>query len=109
MTRSSLSESLSGVLGTLGNPLDHVNASGAHGIRRRGSARAATDEAGAVAHGESLQAGHVDDSTQHRAQEVFARLILEASPNIVYLYSMPEQRYLYVSPQVSSMLGYSPE
>jgi formate hydrogenlyase transcriptional activator len=38
--------------------------------------------------------------------ESFLRAILESSPNIIYLYSVTEDRYVYVSPQSEAILGY---
>ena len=41
--------------------------------------------------------------------DALTRSMLESSPNIVFLYSITEQRYLYVSPQSAGTLGYAPE
>lgn len=38
--------------------------------------------------------------------ESFLRAILESSPNIIYLYSVTDDRYVYVSPQSEAILGY---
>jgi PAS domain S-box-containing protein len=53
--------------------------------------------------------GVVMDVTDRQHDEALARSMLEASPNIVYLYSTTEERYLYVSPQAAAILGYAPE
>lgn len=39
----------------------------------------------------------------------FIERIADASPNILYLYDLSEQRLLYVNRQVTPVLGYSPE
>ena len=41
--------------------------------------------------------------------DALTRSMLESSPNIIYLYSTTESRYLYVSPQATATLGYTPE
>ena len=57
---------------------------------------------------EARRLGDVRRDGWRRPDKVFAQLILEASPNIVCLYSIPQQRFLYVSPQLESTLGYTP-
>jgi PAS domain S-box-containing protein len=51
--------------------------------------------------------GVVIDVTERKQDEALARSMLESSPNIIYLYSVTEQRYLYVSPQAAAILGYT--
>lgn len=45
------------------------------------------------------------DLTERRRAEEFTRQILESSPGLVYIYSVPEQRFTYVTPRSSEALG----
>lgn len=44
-----------------------------------------------------------------KEQEDFTRCIVEASPSILYLYDLSEDRFLYINSQVKDVLGYEPE
>jgi len=44
-----------------------------------------------------------------RESERFTQQIAEASPNILYIYDLIEQRNIYVNRQISLVLGYSPQ
>ena len=45
----------------------------------------------------------------HAAQIEYRTLVEQLPATIIYRYSIPEQKTLYISPQVESLLGYTPE
>jgi PAS domain S-box-containing protein len=44
-----------------------------------------------------------------RTSQRFIQKIADASPNLLYLYDLEEQRNIYVNREITQMLGYSPE
>ncbi|MCL5745905.1 MAG: PAS domain-containing protein, partial [Acidobacteria bacterium] len=46
---------------------------------------------------------------QLRQSQHFVRQILEATPNLLYIYDLAEQRNVYANREVSEFLGYAPE
>jgi len=49
------------------------------------------------------------DEPSGEENDLLLKLVVEASPDLVYVYDRIEQRYLFVSDQVTAMLGYTPE
>jgi PAS domain S-box-containing protein len=61
----------------------------------------------AAAHDELTQRSAVEKRL-HAAQVEYRTLVEQLPATIIYRYSIPEQKTLYISPQVETLLGYTP-